>query len=184
MTTRTSRKPCDTSVIDLIQQIKTGDLDASLLGHTDRRRCVRWLTVEGLAVEEIAQVLAVSERTIRRDRAKLRDEVALDPDPRLALRLAGWMFDECEIAVQRLRRVTRDPHCSPGDKIDAEQRCLSMIDRLIGRLQSMGLLASATAKLHAEISVPDGEELDLDGLASELSRLRAIESTEGGEGVD
>lgn len=169
----------DTPVLNLIGRIKNGELDPTTLGHADRRRCVQYLGTEGFAVEEVAQILGVSERTIRRDRAALRAAIALAPDPGLGGRLAGWLTEGAEQAVQRIRRATRDPACSPGERIAAEQRCVAILDRLIVRLQSLGFVD--TARLRAEIATPEDDALDLQAVATELQRLAALEAntTEG-----
>lgn len=161
-------------VLELIEQIRAKSLDPKLLRPADRRRCVQYLGTEGFLVEEMAQLFRVAERTIRRDRAAERKAAALRPDPELKGQLAGWLLQEAERAVQRIRRVTRDPACNPADRIAAERQCVELIDRQIARLQSLGLVD--TAKLRAEVTTPEDDTLDLQAVTAELRRLAALEA--------
>lgn len=175
-TGKTPRLPRDTPLLDLIKQIKDGALHPSLLGHADRLQCVRYFTEMGYSAEEIGKFLGRGGRQVCRYRAKLREETKLKADPELAARMAGWHLEQCELAIERIRRATRDPGCSPSEKIKAEEACVGLIDRVTSRLQSLGYLAPTTAKIRAEASASDAEDFDLNTLMSEVTRLHNIQS--------
>ncbi len=163
------------NVFDVLRDIKNGVLDTSNLSADDRRLCVAQLVGDGLSVGEIAQVLRVSTRTITRDRQAIHEQNAIEPDPRLGYLFAGRLAAEYEATSARIRRVTRDKDTPPAVKIDGEYKCYDMFDRLVQRLQSIGLIPTATQRVQSDLTHNLGDLSSMADLRNEVLRLETIE---------
>ncbi|MBS0189672.1 MAG: hypothetical protein JSR52_00850 [Planctomycetes bacterium] len=183
------------SAMEILQRIKVHDLDPKTLGAVERRLCVVHLIGEALSNSEMAHLLKCSDRTIERDRREIRDSHALKPDPKFADRIAGDLYAEAEQAIFRIRRATRDPATTPGDRIAAEKSCFDIRCHMVDRLQSLGYLPSALRR--TEVSLrgdPDGpnnfdlnleinqlvavvqQDPSLTGLVPDIEKLQALSS--------
>jgi len=163
------------NVFDVLRDIKNGVLDTANLSADDRRLCVAQLVGEGLSVGEIAQVLRVSTRTITRDRQAIHEQNAIEPDPRLGYLFAGRLAAEYEATSARIRRVTRDKDTPPAVKIDGEYKCYDMFDRLVQRLQSIGLVPTAAQRVQSDLTHNLGDLSSMADLRNEVLRLETIE---------
>ncbi len=163
------------NVFDVLRDIKNGVLDTSNLTADDRRLCVAQLVGDGLSVGEIAQVLRVSTRTITRDRQAIHEQNAIEPDPRLGYLFAGRLAAEYEATSARIRRVTRDKDTPPAVKIDGEYKCYDMFDRLVQRLQSIGLIPTAAQRVQSDLTHNLGDLSSMADLRNEVLRLETIE---------
>lgn len=183
------------SAMEILQRIKVHDLDPKTLGAAERRLCVVHLIGEALSNSEMAHLLKCSDRTIERDRREIRDSHALKPDPKFADRIAGDLYAEAEQAIFRIRRATRDPTATPGDRISAEKSCFDIRCHMIDRLQSLGYLPSALRRtevsLRGDLDGPNNFDLNLEinqlvavvqqdpsliGLVPDIEKLRALSS--------
>lgn len=162
-------------VLEIIRDIKNTSLDPKSLSSEDRRACVMHLGIEGLAVPEIAQILKVSDRTIARDRKAIQEANAIEHDPELAGRFAGRLVAEAETCITRIRRVTRDKKSPHSVKVDGERGCFEILDKLAGRLQSLGFLPTAAQQVQADLTHHLGEPLSINAIQSEAARLEQIE---------
>jgi len=158
----------------ILQDIKSGKTDPSLLAPAERRLLVSLLVAEGQSTAEIAHLLQVSDRTIERDKQAVRKDNALAKDPELAGVMAGRLVDEAQICIQRMRKFQRDNNCPPAVKVEAEKSCFQVVNSLAERLQSMGFLPTAAQKLQADLMHHSEEALSLNEIQSELHRLQGI----------
>jgi transposase len=161
--------------LDLLQKIKSGQMEAKLDDPEKRRLLVALLMKEGHSTPEIAHLLKVSDRTIERDRQALRESNAITKDPKLVEQMAGKLLAEAELCIQRIRKFARDKEALPSVKIDAEDRCFHIAARLTECLQSLGYLPIAARKLTAELTCQTQVTFDLDQLGAEVERLQQIE---------
>jgi hypothetical protein len=166
--TRRSAQP----VLDLIAKLKEGEIRGKTLSASDRRRCVDYLTGEGLSIPEIAQLLGRTERTIQRDRAFIRTQNALSVTPGFPNELAGEMLREARGCTERMRRAARDREAAPSERIEAERACFGIMARSIELLQSLGFLPR-TSGVSEPGSLYLGQEAPAELLA-ELARMRAV----------
>ncbi len=169
-TKQTTKSSSDRSPIALIRAIKEGELAASSLAGPARRSCVEHLHAEGWGAVEIAELLSVSVRTIRRDIAELREEHNATGDPKFISRMLGMLMQEAEIARMRLRRSGRDKDSMPADRIAAERAAWEVVRDLIRTLQGLGFLPSAITQVQAELT----HRMKGDELLSELREIEAI----------
>jgi hypothetical protein len=162
--------PIDRTPIALLRAIKDGDIDPSSLSAAERRACVEHVHAEGANTPEIATLLAVSVRTIRRDIAQMREDHAATMDARFVPRMIGMLLQEAEIAQMRLRRLGRDKDSSPGDRIESAKAAWSVTRDLIQSLQSLGYLPSAVRQIQAELT----HRVANDELQSQIREVEAI----------
>lgn len=166
--------PQERSVVDLIQEIRSGLIDPGSLRPEDRQACVRHLGAEGLSVPEIAQVLRCSDRTITRDRRALQEAAAITHDPALAGRTAGQLITEASLCTDRIRRVTRDRETPPAVKVEGERACFEILTKLVASLQSLGYLPSAAHHIKAELTHHQEQLPGYAELAAEAQRIDAL----------
>lgn len=161
-------------VLDIIRKIKAGQLVPNSLSDEQRRMCVEHLTAEGLTVSEMAQILGCVNRTIQRDREKVRQANALHRDPKLGAQLAGQLRTEAETCIGQIRRAARGQDVPPGVKVEAQKACFDILERFIARLQSMGIVDSAVHKIHADLSHSFDDLPPMEQIAMEITRIEKI----------
>lgn len=163
--------------LEILQKLKTGQLNSMEFTPTERRQLVAFLIVEGQSTAEIALLFKTSDRTIERDRKALRQEISLNKDPQLTSQLAGKLYLEAELCTQRIRKYQRDPDATAAVKVDAEHRCFQICAHMIEKLQSMGYVESVTQRIEADVSCHLGSIQSLDEIAQEAERLKHITAT-------
>lgn len=172
-----SPKSKESRCLEILQGIKTGTTNPALLLPKQRRRLVSLLIAEGQSTAEIAHLLKVSDRTIERDKKKIRKKNAIVKDPKLVEQMAGKLLFEAETALQKIRKYERDKQASPATRIDAEHKCFQIVNDLAERLQSMGYLPTATKKLEADLTHHTEGTLSLKEIKFEVGRLQDIEKS-------
>lgn len=160
----------DRSPIALLRAIKDGDIAPSSLAAAERRACVEHLHAEGANAPEIATLLEVSVRTIRRDIAQMREDHAATMDTRFVPRMVGMLLQEAEVAQMRLRRLGRDKDGTLADRIEATRAGWGVTRDLIQSLQSLGYLPSAVRQIQAELT----HRVANDELLSQIREVEAI----------
>jgi len=168
-----SKKNKEQSVLDLLSELKSGQLAADSLDAETRQSCVEYLATEGATNTEMAQLLGVSDRTIRRDREAIREVNALRIDEGFAEQIAGEFIAEARLSVSRIRRSLRDKEISASARIEGERAVIEILDRMIHRLQSLGFLPMATKHIRADLTHRLETDSPEDVLA-EIRRLNAL----------
>lgn len=108
-------------IAQLIQQVHAGNVDAATLTIEVRRQCVACLTTDGFSSLDIAQLLRLPERTIRRDRAANRQDEAISPSLTLGDELLGEFQRFTLASIQRLTRLCRNEEIAPYARLWAEE---------------------------------------------------------------
>ncbi len=162
------------SALSLIRSIRAGAISPTGLNPEDRKRCVEHLSAEGYSVVEIGEILKVSERTIARDRAAIRQHNALERDPKLTAEMVGYLVQQAEQGISRIRRVVRDNQTSPAAKIDGERACWLISNQLVERLQSLAYLPSSPTEIRGELTHHVQHLPGFDQLQNEVARLELI----------
>ena len=165
----------------LLQQIRSGQMDASAIGRDDRRLLVAFLMADGYSTAEMAQLLKVSDRSIERDKQAIRQENALPQDPKLYEQMTGRLVGEAELVIQRIRRIVRDKKVQGSVRIDGEHRCYLILSDLVQSLQRLGYLPTASQRVEADLVHHVGELPDIEELSIELQRLRQLSEESGQE---
>ena len=169
-------------VVELIREIRDGTVSGRSLDSESRRACVAYLGAEGYGVPEIAALLKVSDRTIARDRARVREDLAVERDPSLLPRTVGQLMAEAEASSVRLRRIARDRSTPAATRVEAEKATWGIVCDLVRLLQGLGYLPQAPRPIRASVRVgglmgDEDDEFDapaLEELERELARIEAI----------
>lgn len=173
----------DESVLGLIQQIKSGHLKPKSISSEDRQRCVEVLRVEGYTASEIARILQVSERTIARDIAIIRQSHALPPDASLPEQRIGELCQQAEVSFTHLRRIAREKGASAMERLMAETSAWKVIREAFEKLQSVGYLPKVPQTVVTEMY--QHLEVDMiasyDQLATDLKELDRVARETGQE---
>lgn len=124
-------------VIALLQNISNKTLDAKTLTEDQRIQCVRHLMHQGEnTVYEMSLIFQVSERTIKRDRKKIREGTELMSLIINEGDLAQDLIEESEVACVRLKKSGR------------WKEAMEIKFKLIDVLQSMGILKKIAQSLN------------------------------------
>jgi hypothetical protein len=162
------------TVIETVKALHAGTINGKSLSVSARRACVEYLHTEGSSIPEIARLLDVCEKTIGRDRKAIQEAYAIDPDPRLVPVMVGRLCHEAELAINRIRRATRDKEAEPGIRIDGEHRCYQIYSDLVQRAQHLGYLPTATQRIEANLRHQMDDLPPVDDLMLEVNRLRVF----------
>ena len=109
-------------VHQIMRGLNDGRLDITQIKPADRRRCVDSLTRIGYTTGEMADVLGVTERTIRRDRAAFRRAVGQAARNERRDELVGEYRDLTLESIQRLRRLCNDTEAPAQVRLSAEKQ--------------------------------------------------------------
>ena len=77
----------DQPLLTLIQQVKDGTVDPKTINKELRQQLVEVFLAEGYAASSMAQILKVSDKTVKRDIATIRERSSLSPSHELAKKL-------------------------------------------------------------------------------------------------
>ena len=132
-----------------------------------RQQCVGHLTLEGFTSGEIAQLMRISERTVRRDRAAVRQTDALAPARSLGDELLGEFQRLTLASVQRLTRLARDPEAPHYARMWAEESIVRIYQRFIDTAHRLRYIEDGRARLaHQRDTDPAEQERFRETLAS------------------
>lgn len=126
------------STLQIVRQLKSGELAGKNLSPADRRRCVEMLMLEGVSVHEAADLLGMSEKTVRRDRSVLRQQNAITAGHEAISRFLGDYAAQVDSAISRLAKLGRDPAAAVSDRIAAATAIPEIMDRFAVRLSDLG----------------------------------------------
>jgi|GEM_PF-5710590 len=168
------------TTLDLLRALRSGAIAGKALGREQRRQCVEKLWIEDLSVSEIAVLVDRCEKTVHRDIKEIRRQNALHQSCKLGPEILGEYRVRMEASMVRLSKLIRDPAASIPDKISAINSSMTIWDRFVERLATVGLIggnqdrSSEVAEL-AELVRVAGVVLSEFGEQSELAiEIRAL----------
>jgi hypothetical protein len=168
----------NTPALQILKQIREGIIDPKKLDSEIRQACVEHLWfVEGRAVAEIAQVLNVSDKTIRRDEDQIRKRNAQKPSADYTIEVFGELLKKATSAHENMMRLSRSPDASVQEKAQAGYYAWKMIQQQIQIAQSLGVAPSQAFKIEANIR--QEEDVTPKQLNEELVRLEGIVNAKG-----
>ena len=147
------------SVEELVRQVHEGRVEVGELGLEVRRECVEHLALEGFSTGEIAQLLGMNERTVRRDREANRRAGALEPSVGLGDELMGEFERVVQASAQRLARLARDPESPAYARLWAEEAIVKNYQRFIQTAHRLRYVEEGGRRL-ARRRAEDGEEVE------------------------
>ena len=138
--------------IETLRRIQSGALLPRSLSAASRRVCVEYLGSEGRSIHEIAAILQVDERTIARDRARIRAENAVAYDPALAARAVGELIRHAGETVAALQRIGREQGAGAGNRIKAARAVWRTHRELFAALQRCGYIPLVGPEIRGELT--------------------------------
>ena len=166
------------TVLSLLRDIQAGTVDPTAIPPETRQGVVAHLSAEGYSVPEMAEILRVAERTVKRDRQQVRKANALAPHSDFSGEMAGRLVQEAESAIVLMRRAARDKEAGPGDRINAAQASFNVMRLLVESLQKLAFLPTASAKVQLDMRMQH-TPADAQSLLAELDRVSAVLSDGG-----
>ena len=119
------------SIMELIERLHARELAVADVPAKLRQHCIDHLTHEGFTNGEIARIIGIHERTVRRDRQAFRRDHAVQPQLALGDELVGEFERIILHSVQRLIRLCRDGDVPPYARLWAEEAIARNYQRLI-----------------------------------------------------
>jgi len=170
----------DQPILTLIQQVKDGEIDPKTINREVRKQLVEVFLAEGYSAPSMAQILKVSDRTIKRDTASIREGNSVLPSHELAKKLVGNLIVKAETHCSYLMRLARSQGTSVSEKSLAEFYSWKVSKELIEKLQSLGYLPLASQKISAEVYHHEEENTKtLSELKDDLTLIEEIARKDG-----
>lgn len=132
---------------DLVQRLREGQVSPEGLSNEQRVEWVDLLTTQGYSSSEIAALLRIGERTVRRDRAAIRREGALTPHLALGDEMLGEYQRFTLGAMRRLAKLCRDPSAKPEVRLKSEEVCSRVYQRFIETARRMEYIEGGGRRL-------------------------------------
>jgi len=162
-------------VAKILKEIADGLIKGDELSTDIRQECVEhmWLT-QGYSVMDMASILNVSERTIKRDKNDIKKRNAQKPSADYALETIGELMQKATAAHEHLMRLSRSKEGSFQDKHLAGYSVGKLIMEQGKILQRMGYLPQKPMEVEEHVHHHQEEETSVEELKEELARLEKI----------
>lgn len=168
------KEEASTSTLQNIADIKNGVLDPKTLSDEDRQDIVEhlWMT-EAQSEAVIGHFLKVTDRTIRRDKEKIRIQNAKKLSPEGRSSLLSELMQKLTSTHENLMRLARSKDGSVQENSQSGIYATSAILDMVKILQSLGYLTAKGQEINVNIHE---EEMTPAKLKEELTRLEGIAS--------
>lgn len=130
-----------TPTYTIIQKIKDGQIDVSHIDKDTRKQCVAALDLEGYSPSQLAQLFKCNERTIRRIREAIREDLSLSINPEFAKKEIGEFWQKGNYKIDLLMRLA-NKEAAPIQRAKIIAMAFTMSMKLMEKLQSLGYLPS------------------------------------------
>jgi len=169
-------------ILSLLQQIQTGAVNPKDIDKAVRQQIVEALILEGSSPLQIAQILRVSDKTIRRDISAIRGKNALMPNLELAKRIIGDMMMKADAHRTYLMRVARTQKASVSEKSQAEYLAWKITEEQTKILQSLGYLPLRPKEIVGDFfhHVDSEDDISLEALKNQIIEIEKVAAEHGG----
>jgi len=159
----------------LVRELHAQRVSAADLPIADRQRCVAHLSHDGFSTAEIAELMRVSERTVRRDRSAARKADAVAPHLTLGDELLGEYHAFTLASITRLVRLTHQPDAPVYAKLWAEEAINRMYNRLMTTARAMGYIEPGNERLaHQRATDPQARKRHQQKVKANMEMSRAV----------
>ena len=138
----------------VLRMIGEGEVRGREVPCEVRRRCVSELTYEGFSISEIAGAMGVSERTVERDRAAVREEGKVGPGKMLGDVMLGEFERMAGASMRRLMRLVNDGRTPAYARLWAEGVMMRTQKMLMETAMRMGYYERGEKRLEEETAGP------------------------------
>lgn len=166
----------DKPILNLIQQLKDKTRDPSTLTQDQRQQVVEVLRLEGYSLSQIAQIVDVCEKTIKRDIGQIRARNSLSPSVEFVKQYVGDLLTRADTHQTRLMRLARDADGSVSERAQAEYLSWRVAREKTEMLQSLGYLPLQPQKIVGNILHHVSAEETENSLEQTEKKIREIES--------
>ena len=183
MNEKSGNESKDVSVLSILVQIKDESLDPKTLTREVRQSCVEALIYEGHQIPSIAQLLKVSDRTIKRDLEIIYERNSMNPNPELAKKLMGEFVMKMRSHHAFMVRAARGRGISAVEKAQIEFLAAKQLCAMMETLRSLGFLPSASSKIvgefyhYADSSLPENSLEEIKKTVLEIQETAAHSGT-------
>lgn len=169
----------ETPILEILKEIREGTRDPKKLESDIRQDCVEHLWhVEGQSTAVIAQILSVSDKTIRRDKDAISERIAKKLTPEDRMKHLGALLAKGTAAHENSIRLSRSKDGSLQEKSQAAYYAWKSIEEQIELYQSLGYFPSKPMQIQADVHYSQDEETPAQ-LKEELVRLEGIVNAKG-----
>lgn len=125
------------NALDLITQLKNGQINPEVLDKTTKIDCTAFLQRQGYTREQIAQVLKTSDRTITRYYNQIRKRHRLNISPEFTAEYMGELVEKMIHSSDYLIRLSAGKDAKVSEKIQATKEA-SQISFELTKIMLMG----------------------------------------------
>lgn len=154
------------SPISLINAIKKKHLNVKNLTEEQKLVCIELMDNEGFSGAELAEFLKVSTRTIRRYKAKIRQQNAVKIGPNFKAEQLGYILQRAQAAISHLHKISKESNCSHSVKARAIKDTWTIIKEQTTLLQSLGCMPYHNPTSNNQVEIPT-----LTDLSDEIDQL-------------
>lgn len=144
--------PEELSTLDIIQQLKNGQVNPKALDIKTRIDCAELLLYEGYTRAQIAQILKTSDRTVTRYYKAIRKRNALKVTPDFPAEYMGQLIARTQHGIDYMIRLSGAKDAKTMEKVQARKEALQACFELTRLLQAGGYLPSPSTVADAAIS--------------------------------
>lgn len=135
----------------LLQKLKDGTITFQDLDEDDRLECVHVLRLSGYTSFDIAPIIKMSDRQVRRYTKKLQERHALNIDKNFSKEFLGDIKQQVLNSVSNLIKIAGGKEASTAEKIQATVAAGNLLFELAKLLQSTGHLTLQPQAVDANI---------------------------------
>lgn len=125
--------------LTLVERIKNKQLNPTLLTPDERRECVQLLKLQHWNQNQMARFLDCSDKTIRRDLKKIRQENSTIPSSEILKETFGEALENIRADIEALKKIADSQGSSTREKIQARYAAAKMTISWMKTLESLGL---------------------------------------------
>jgi|GEM_PF-5429201 len=125
---------------ELLRKIKDGTIKGRDLPPLVRQECVEALIFEGFSNAQIQSVIGCADRMLRRDIEAICRRNALLPSAENTQQLMGEYLWKVRMHHASITRLARTKDTTPYQRAQMEAAAFQVIDRMMERLQFLGIL--------------------------------------------
>ncbi len=138
-------------ILLVIQKLKNELIAGKSLDEETRLECVHVLRLDGYKIEQIAQLLKMSDRNVRRDTKKLKERTALVVDEKFSAEFLGEIKQRILNSSDYLIRLSRSKETDATNKILGETAACKLLLDLAKLLQSTGDVRLQPQSIDADV---------------------------------
>ena len=139
------------NILSVIQKLKDGLLTGKGLDEETRLECVHTLRLEEYTVAQIAQLLKMSDRNIKRDVKKIKERNPIVVDENFEKEFLGEMEQKVLSHCSFFARLSTAKDVPPSDRIQARKNAWEVILGWAKFLQSVGHISQRQYSVGADV---------------------------------